>query len=208
MYNRAIARAKNIDKDKNQSQPRIEGIAFAELIAHMKDTHIESDAASVFRLAELARLYKTRPKLFGCDISGRFYNTHLKSRIVAHQQAYREGNDALLAFSKDVGAALRQAYERDFDDEAWILLQAAKIVRRDMFSTESKFQKSFENNCQRESTSQALGSLVGMILGGSNIQTQKNNLFEIQAVFSVAQCIFYNSTFRHRKQAAGTSSTP
>ena len=138
LYNRAIARAKNIDKDKNQSQQRIEGIAFAELIAHMKDTHIESDAASVFRLAKLARLYKTRLKLFGCDISGRFYNTHLKSRIVAHQQdlqAYREGNDALLAFNKDVGAALRQAYERDFDDEAWILSQAAKIVRRDMFST-------------------------------------------------------------------------
>ena len=46
-------------------------------------------------------------------------------------------------------------------------------------------------------------SLVGMILVGSNIQTQTNNLFEIQAVLIVAQCIFYNSTFRHRKQAAG-----
>ena len=43
-----------------------------------------------------------------------------------------------------------------------------------------------------------------MILGGSNIQIQTNNSFEIQAVFSVAQCIFYNSTFRHRKQATGT----
>ena len=31
-----------------------------------------------------------------------------------------------------------------------------------------------------------------------------NNSFEIQAVFSVAQCIFYNSTFRHHKQATGT----
>ena len=101
-------------------------------------------------------------------------------------------------------AALRQAYERDFDDEAWILSQAAKIVRRDMFSTKSKLQKSFENNCQQESTSHSLGSLVGMILGGSNIQTQTNNSSEIQAVFSVAQCIFYNSTFRHRKQATGT----
>ena len=85
LYNRAIARAKNVDKDKNQGQQRIKGIAFAELIAHMKDTHIESDAAPVFRLAELARLYKTRLKLFGGDISGRFNNTHLKTRIVAHQ---------------------------------------------------------------------------------------------------------------------------
>ena len=138
----------------------------------MKDTHIESDAAPVFSLAKLARLYKTRLKLLGGDVSGRFNNTHLKTRILAHQQdfqAYREGRDVLLAFSKDVRAALRQAYERDFDDEAWILSQATIIVRRDMFSTESKFHNSFENNCQQESTPQSLRSLVGMILGGSNI---------------------------------------
>ena len=85
----------------------------------MKDTHIESDAAPVFRLTELARLYKTHLKLFGGDVLGRFNNTHLKTRILAHQQdlqAYREGRDVLLAFSKDVGAALQQAYKRDFDD--------------------------------------------------------------------------------------------
>ena len=113
VYNRA--RARNIDKDKNQGQQRMEGIALAELIAYMKDvTHIESDAAPVFRLAELARLYKTRQKLIGADVSDRFNNTHLKTRILAHQQdrqAYREGRN-VLAFSKDVGAALRQAYER------------------------------------------------------------------------------------------------
>ena len=80
----------------------------------MEDTHIESNAAPVFRLAELARLYKTRPKLLGDDVSGRFNNTHLKNRILAHQQdlqAYREGRDVLLAFSKDVGPALRQAMD-------------------------------------------------------------------------------------------------
>ena len=134
LYNRARARAKNIDKDNNQGQQRIEGIALTELIVYMKDTHIESDTAPVFRLAELSRIYKTRLKLFGGDVSGRFNNTHLNTRILAHQQdlqGYREGRDALLAFSKDVGAALRQAYERDFDDEAWILSQVAKIVRWD-----------------------------------------------------------------------------
>ena len=96
------------------------------------------------------------------------------------------------------------AYERNFDDEAWILSQVTKIVRRDMFSTESKFHNSFENNCQKESTPQSLRTSVGMILGGSNIQTQTNNSFEIQVVLSVAKCIFYNSTFRHHKQATGT----
>ena len=185
-------------------QSIIELVSLAELIAYMKDTHIESDAAPVFKLAKLARLYKTRLKLLGGDVLGRFNNTILKNIILAHQQdlqAYRESRDVLLAFSKDVGAALRQAYERDFDDEAQIFSQAAKIFRRDIFSTESKFHNSFESNCQQESTPQSLRSLVGMILRGSNIQTQTNYSFKIQAVFSVVQCIFSNSTFRHCKQA-------
>ena len=77
-------RTKNTDKDKNEGQQRIEGIALAELIAYMKDTHIECDVAPVFRLAELARLYKTRLILFDGDVSGRFNNTHFKTRILAH----------------------------------------------------------------------------------------------------------------------------
>ena len=47
--------------------------------------------------------------MLGGDVPGRFNNTHLKTRVLAHQhdlQAYREGRDVLLAFSKDVGAAL------------------------------------------------------------------------------------------------------
>ena len=110
MYTRARARTKNIYKDKNLGQQRIEGIALAELIAYMKDTHIESDAAPIFELAELARSYKTRLKLFGGDVSDRFNNSHLKTRILAHQQdlqAYREGRYVLLAFSKDVGGGSR-----------------------------------------------------------------------------------------------------
>ena len=81
-------------------------------------------------------------------ISCRFNNTRLKTRILPHLQdlqAYREGRD-VLAFRKAVGAALRQAYERDFDDEAWILLDGICLVQS------RKFHNSFENNCQQEST--------------------------------------------------------
>ena len=80
-----------------------------------------------------------------------------------------------------------------------ILMTKPGFCRRDMFSTESKCQKSLE------STSQSLRTLVGMVLGGLNIQTQTNNSFEIQAVFNVDQHIFYNSTFRHRKQQEHTT---
>ena len=32
-------------------------------------------------------------------------------------QAYRDGKDVLFAFSKDVVTAVRQAYEREFEDK-------------------------------------------------------------------------------------------
>ena len=44
-------------------------------------------------------------------------------------QAYRDGKYVLFAFSKDVVTAVRRyAYEREFEDEVWILSQTAKFV--------------------------------------------------------------------------------
>ena len=194
-------------------QSIIDLVSLAELIAYTKDTHIESDAVPVFRLAELTRLYKTPLKLLGGDVSGSSNNTYLKNRILARQhdlQAYREGRDVLLAFKKDLGAAvgLRQAYERDFDVKAWILSEDAKIVRRDMFSRESKLHNSFENNCQQESTPQTLRSLVEMTLGGSNIQTQINNLFEIQAVLVLRSVFSITAIFVIASKQQEHTTTP
>ena len=87
--------------------------------------------------------------MLGGDVPGRFNNTHLKTRVLSHQhdlQAYREGRDVLLAFSKDVGAALRQAYERDFDDKAWLLFDGICLVQS------RNFHSSFENNYLQETT--------------------------------------------------------
>ena len=61
-------------------QSIIDLVSLAELIAYTKDTHIESDAVPVFRLAELTRLYKTPLKLLGGEVSGRSNNTHLKKQ--------------------------------------------------------------------------------------------------------------------------------
>lgn len=58
-------------------------------------------------------------------MSGRVHSTDLKRRLLAHihgLQAHKQGRDVLLAFNDDIGLALKQMYERDYDDEAMILL--------------------------------------------------------------------------------------
>ena len=70
----------------HKMQSIIELVSLTELIAYMEDTHIKNDTAPVFRLAELARLYKTRLKLLGGDVSGGFNNTDLNTRILPTYQ--------------------------------------------------------------------------------------------------------------------------
>ena len=60
----------------------------------------------------------------------------LKICILAHfpdLKAYKDGRDVVLAFDRDMGAALRKFCKKDFDDENICLARAAKIVRIDIF---------------------------------------------------------------------------
>ena len=115
-------------------------------------------------------------------------------------QAHKQGRDVLLAFNEDIGFALRKACETDYDDEAVILAKAAKIVRRDMFQLpKTTFTGTFEEDCQQKSVPQSLTSLVGMILGGPNIQTQSSNLIETQITLTISQLLLYNCTVRRRQ---------
>lgn len=102
----------------------------------------------------------------------------------------------MLAFNEDIGHALKNLYEQDFDSQAMILSQAAKIIRQDVLNTTSKFNGTFASNCQRESVPESLKTLIGMILGGPDIQTQSSNMIEAQTTLSISQLIIFNSTKR------------
>ena len=62
------------------------------------------------------------------------HSTRLKDRILAsfpELQAFKDGRDIVLTSNEDIGAALRQACQNDVDNDAYILAQAARIVRKD-----------------------------------------------------------------------------
>ena len=159
LYNRA-KRSRHENTQKNAERQY-------QLVSYIEKIRPESiTSVPVFKLTELAKLYSDRPEELGANITGPIHTTRLKDRILANMpdmQARKHGRDVLLEFNEDNGTVLNNAYGRDFDDEGMILSQAARIVRRSMSETKYSFNGTFGKDCQSQSVSGLLLSLVKMI---------------------------------------------
>ena len=175
--------------------------AFAELIAFIEDTLADREECSpVFKLSDLVRLYRERLVQLGVS-SPCVHSTRLKDRILAsfpELQAFKDGRDILLTSNEDIGTALRQVCERDIDNDAYILAQAARIVRKEIMNTTIKFDGTFSTSCQVEGLPQSLQTLVTMLCDGANI-TEQSLAIQNQAQLSICQLIFFYSTLRRKK---------
>ena len=67
LFNRARPSAKD---PQTAAENRLHGIAFAELVAFMKDINSD-DFAPIFKLADLAQLYKVRLEQLGVKLDKR-----------------------------------------------------------------------------------------------------------------------------------------
>ena len=81
-----------------------------------------------------------------------------------------------------------------------MLAKAAEIVRKDILKLEkSVFMGKFSKECQHQSVSKSLTTLIGMIRGGSNIVQQSSNATDTQAILTVSQVICQNVIIRRRE---------
>ena len=96
-------------------------------------------------------MYAEALENMGYHVDSRIHSTRLKNRILAHFEdlkEFKEGREVFLAFERDIGEALFTACSIDYDDEGYILAEAAKIIRRDIFRHQQKaFTGSFEAGC-------------------------------------------------------------
>lgn len=204
LYNRT----RNARSEIHQGTDRtgvISGIAFAELVIYIEETYLGEDTAPVFKLSELANLYKARMEQLGKPFDGRVHTTRLKERLLAeipNLHAYGKGRDTVLAFEKDIGYALFQSCELDNDSDAVHLARAAKIVRRHIFEEERTFC-GFDSECEKKSVPSVLLALVNMILEGPNIKDQRHVKI-VPAALSIAQLLKFNSIRRNRSQDEGS----
>jgi len=141
LYNRARALENTVSV--KSCDAHLHGIAFAELVAFMEDLRKE-DIAPVFKLTDLALMYKTRLEQLGIDVGGRIHTSRLKERLLsvlldlqAHSQQESKGKCIVLTFNEDVGPALTKACNDD--DDGLHLAWAAQIVRKEMFEKKYLF---------------------------------------------------------------------
>uniref|UniRef100_UPI00358E6AEF uncharacterized protein n=1 Tax=Myxine glutinosa TaxID=7769 RepID=UPI00358E6AEF len=196
LYNRARQAApKGIDGDDSW----LHGIAFAERVALMEDMNSDEESAPVFKLIDIAQLYKVRLEQLGLTVEKLIHTTRLKNRLLSvlpDLRAHSQGRDTLLSFEKDIGPALMMTcYHDTHDSDAMHLMRAAQVVRKEIFDSSFSFDGSFQANCKQEAVPPSLLALVNMILDGANIkhQTQLVHTTTTKPALAISQLMVYNS---------------
>ena len=80
------------------------------------------------------------------------------------------------------------------------LLKAAKIVRQDLFGSNSLFNGNFDYSSEESSVSKSLLVLIRMILEGTPTNSESSYATN-QAALSLAQLIKFNSVKHKRREA-------
>ena len=167
LYNRARkANLEGLNDNGQGNAASVSDIVVAELVLYIGETRQDEKTTPIFKLTELAQLYKSRIEQLKVKVDTRINTTRLREMILAEfpdMQSYKKGRDVLMAFEKDVGAALAKAYEQETDKAAVHIARAAQIVRRQIFGDTKAFN-SFPERCQEDSVSQLLLTLMSMVL--------------------------------------------
>eukprot|EP00112_Aurelia_sp_Birch-Aquarium-sp1_P002959 Seg1330.1 transcript_id=Seg1330.1/GoldUCD/mRNA.D3Y31 product="hypothetical protein" protein_id=Seg1330.1/GoldUCD/D3Y31 len=196
-YNKERSSNKSHGSD---SDSILKGVALAEVVSYMEE-EISEKRNTVFKMTDLIWLYTNRLEQLGVIVDTRVNSTHLKERILTLSPdliAGMKGRDTYISCRGKVGEMLQMAYVECGDDEGTYLAKAANIVRRDIFTTKSKFDGTFSKDAQKDSVPK---TLISMILNGSDL-TAKNEhdlLSQNQACLSVSQMVVFNSFKRRRE---------
>ena len=154
-------------------EKELHGMVLAELVAFMYQDRDRLRENCVFKMADLAALYEKRFEDLGGALPEYVHSTWLKLRLLAHIDGLMEskwGNTTYLAFDDDLCDVFKTIYEKDFDEDAFVLSKAADTLRKSLLERESKeFDVEFHLNLQSLFVPQVLFSFVDMILQGTNI---------------------------------------
>ncbi|KAK0055622.1 hypothetical protein Bpfe_014897 [Biomphalaria pfeifferi] len=193
--------------DQRSDQIR-KALVFAELTEYIEEVKHSSTGHNlkVLKLADLSKTYLSRLQEVGLE-TGCLHSSRLKTRLLAHfpdLQAYNSGRDILLTFTDSLNTTLQEAYAETIDDEAVHLAKAARIVRRDLFSLQARFNASCTEDVQNTSIPESLLALMQMILHGPSITSNKG---KNQAALSLAQLASFNAVKTEGKRSRANTST-
>ena len=100
---------KQLGEGYTENEKKIHGIVLAELVSFIEQSATNQNTAPVFKVADLAEMYKTRLIELGAHSPNRVHTTKLRNRIMAHFEnikEFKEGNISYLVFESDIGYLL------------------------------------------------------------------------------------------------------
>ena len=106
----------------------------------------------------------------GTDIE--LYSTRFKEQLllwIPGLQAHKQDKQIALTSDNVATEAILAALSYSGDQNGLHLVQAAKIVRQDLFGEEASFGGSFGKDCQTNSVPNSLLKLAQMILEGTSL---------------------------------------
>ena len=82
LYNHA-RKHKTQEMCGNGEEKMLSGVAFAEVVMYIGEARIDDSTAPIFKLADLADMYRSRMEQLGIKFDGRVNTTRLKERLFA-----------------------------------------------------------------------------------------------------------------------------
>ena len=175
----------------SRDQPDVDtdSIAFEGIISHIEQQH--KHGHSHHKLNDLMKLYTEQ-----AGGEGTVHCTRLKQRILnalPDLEEHKCGKEIMLSFKDCVAKKLQNANEAE--DEDFILMQAAKLIRKDMLEKKYEFSGSFDDE-QYDDLPLSLIKFLQMLLMGynTNHEIDEGNC----AVSTLAQLIIFNSIQRKK----------
>ena len=128
------ASAKQLEGQYTNDERKIRGMAFGAVVAFIEESLNNADEEiPVFKLSDLVKMYVDNLEKMGLHLETRVHSTRFKIRLLSQFPdliAHNSKKEVILAFNFDVGEAISNAAETDFDDDGYILAKAANILRR------------------------------------------------------------------------------
>ena len=160
-------------------------------------THSIENGTFCFKFSVLRQIYENRLHDLGIDIKevnkGRFKQQVLEYFPNAQEQ--NDGKNTILIFEQGMQQMFKRSIqESDYQEDALILMKAAKIVRNEIFTSSwFNFNGEFPSGCQQESVPTSLKILVNMLLRGGDILDQAST--DSQACLTILIAFMFNSSF-------------
>jgi len=182
----------------NQAYP----VVLSELVIYIMDSKVVAStdtAPPIFRLVDLATLYKRRLEQIGVD-SPDVNSTRFKEQLLTRipdLEAHKKGRDVLLACKEDISSVLSDASKYS---EAIHLAKAANIIRKEMLDHKTKFSTEFSEEFGAEAIPPSLLQFVCSIEHGVDIRSHLKHGV-VKSDLAIAQLLQYNCYSKYQERS-------